>query len=354
MRIRPSHVTEARFKGSNERIVGASGELNAGSRSELISRLAELASMIAAGDVAPFTAEEAETASVAERRAAVTGAFHDREGSDWAELGASLSGEITTRVEREGFMRTILEKNDLQQGNLPRIRIREPNVRAVLSRGVAQTFAQYVRDKFITADEFAIVSNPHVSEIDLNQGTSDILEDKYFEGLEAILVQEDRTVKKLLDTTVGLYNDVTYFATGLTPATIGAAKTSLEQWRLPALNFLFAIDLLNDISVGTSFSTYFDPISKYEIVMTGRIGSLFGMTMITDGYRDPQLQVLEQGEFYITSSPNLLGGYTDRGPVKSVPSDQANQGILARGWYLSEIVSMAIGNAKAVVKGTRL
>lgn len=353
MRIRRNqHITEARFRGSNEHIVGHGGNINAGSRQELMQRLVELGSMISEGEINPLTS--AEVASAEERRVAVTEAFYDRETAAWSEMGAALSGEITTRVEREGFMRTLLERNDIQQGNQPRIRIREPNVRAVLSRGVAQTFAQYVRDKYITADEFYISANPHVDEIELNQGSADILEDKYFEGLEQILVQEDRTVKKLMDTTVGIYNDVTYFATGLTPSILGATKTALETWRLPALNFLFAIDLLNDIAFGTNFSTYFDPVSKYEIVMTGRIGRLFGMNLITDGYREPTLQVLEAGEYYITTAPNLLGGYTDRGPVKSTPSDQSNQGIQARGWFLNEIISMALGNAKGIVKGQRL
>lgn len=351
MRIRRNHVTETRFRGSNEFIVGANNEINAGSKQELAARLVELAAQIANGNVAPLTNEE--VASASERRQVFTEAFYDRSTSAWAELGASISGEITTRVEREGFMRTILERYDLQQGNLPRIRIREPNVKAVMCRGVAQTFAQYVRDKYITADEFHISANPHVDTIELNQGSGDILEDKYFEGLESILVQEDRTVKALMDTTVGIYNDITYFASGLTPAVLGATKTSLEQWRLPASNFLFAIDLLNDISFGTNFSTYFDPVSKYEIVMTGRLGRLFGMNLITDGYREPTLQVLGVGEYYITTEASLLGGYTDRGPVVSTPSDQAGQGIQARGWFMNEIMSAALGNAKGIVKAKR-
>lgn len=352
MRIRRPHVTEARFRGSNERIVGIDGNINAGSRAELLQRLVELSSMVADHEVAPL--DDTEIASASERRAEVIDAFNDRETASWSELGAAITGEITTRVEREGFMRTVLDRQEVAQGQQVRIRVREPNVRAVLSRGVAQTFPQYVRDKYITADEFHISANPHVDEIELNQGSSDILEDKYFEGLESILVKEDRTVKKLFDTTVGIYNDITYFATGLTPAILGASKTALETWRLPALNFLFSIDLLNDISFGTNFSNYFDPVSKYEIVMTGRIGRLFGMTMITDGYREPTLQVLDSGEYYISSAPNLLGGYTDRGPVKSTPSDQSGNGIQARGWFMNEIVSMTIANAKAVVKGKRL
>lgn len=352
MRIRRQHVTEARFSRGNERIVGSNGEINAGSTRELAQRLAELASLVASGDVAPLTNEE--VASAEERREAVVTAYHDHETAAWAELGAAITGEIVTRVEREGFLRSIFDRHDLQQGQVPRIRVREPNTRAVISRSVTQVVAQYVRDKYITADEFHVQASPYVTEIDLQQGSADILEDKYFEGLEQILVQEDQVVKRLFDTTVGIYNDATYFASGLTPSILGSTKTTLETWRLPATNFIFSIDLLNDIAFGDAFSEFFDPVSKYEIVMTGRIGNIFGLNMITDGYREPTLQVLDTGEFYISTVPNLLGGYTERGPVKSVPDDQAQMGIPARGWRMSELISVVLANAKGVIKGKRI
>jgi hypothetical protein len=193
-----------------------------------------------------------------------------------------------------------------------------------------------------------------VEEIDLAQGSADILEDKFFEGLEAILVKEDAVLKSMLDTSVGSYNEPVYFAGQFTPAVLSALKSSIERWRLPVSTMLFDVGLLNDLLVGTDFSTYFDPITKYELVMTGRIGRLFGMDMITDGYREPSLQVLDRGEVYLTSTPEMLGGYTDRGPVNSRPVDMGDIIIPARGWAMNEIISLIVANGRAVAKAKKI
>lgn len=352
MRIRNTnakHILDARFNNSRERIVGHDGNINAGSRQELMSRLVEIANMVQAGEIqSAETASQEETAAA--RRQAMVEAYHD--DAQWAELGSALAAEIDTRVEREGFMRTVFERAEVAQGAVPRFRIREPNVRAVLARGPIQVYPQIVRDKYITADEFNVVANPRVEEIELNQGSANLLEDKYFEGQEAILVQEDKTVVSLLDSSVGVYNDVAYFTT-LSPSIVQTAKYNIERWRLPSAHMLLALDLMNDMIAGNDFSTYFDPVSKYEIVMTGRIGRIFGMEIITDGFREPTLQVLEAGSMYVLSNPNLTGGYTDRGPVNSRPVDMHDNHVPARGWSMWEIISMVLANGKAVSKAQR-
>lgn len=347
------HALEANHRGSREKMFGNNGELNANDRVEALRRLSELASMIGAGEVAGLNDNGDIRETAAERRAAVEEAYHSTDGS-WNELGASLAGEINTRVEREGFMRTLLARYEVAQGSVPRIKVRTPNVRAVMTRGVTQIWPQFVRDKYINTDEFYISANPRVEEIELAQGSSDILEDKFFEGLEAILVKEDAILKAMMDATAGSYNDVIYFAGQFTPAVLSALKSNIERWRLPAVNMVFDVSLLNDILVGTDFSTYFDPITKYELISTGRIGRLFGTDMITDGYREPSLQVLDKGEIYMTSTPEMTGGYTDRGPVNSRPVDMGDQIVPARGWAMTEIVSILLANGRAVSKAKRL
>lgn len=351
--LQKKHVLEASFRGSNDKIFGNNGELNAGSKVEAIRRLAELASMIG-GDEVTFSNDNGNSReTAAERRKAIEEAYHSTDGS-WAELGSTLAGEITTRVEREGFMRTLLLRNDVQQGAVPRIRVRTPNVRAIRSRGPTQIWPQYVRDKYVNTDEFYITASPRVEEIELAQGSADTLEDKYFEGLESIMVVEDKTVKSMMDMTVGSYNEPIYFAGQFTPSVLSALKTNIERWRLPVKYTLFDVTLLNDILVGTDFSTYFDPVTKYELVMTGRIGRLFGTELITDGYREPTLQVLGAGEIYVTSLPELTGGYTDRGPVNSRPVDMAEMSVPARGWAMNEIISILLANGRAVAKAKRI
>lgn len=345
-------ATEARFRKSSERIVGNNGEINAGSKKELLNRLVEIASMVEGGDVITDEGSVVSKAEVAAERAQILNeAYHDDKA--WAELGSAIAYDIDTRLEREGFMRSVLMRGEVNEGSIARIRVKERYVTAIVSRGVAQVYPQYNRDRYIIAEEFYVTSTPRVEVIELHQGSGDILEEKYFQGLEAIFVGEDRTLTKQLRAADGIYNDLTYFNGVWSQTTLQAVKQKVEEWHIPATTCLVAIDLLSDVNAGTNFSTWFDPISKWEIVKTGRIGSVLGLSLITDGYREPNLKVLDAGEFIICGSPEYIGGYTDRGPVNSMPLDEFEKHVPAKGWSMHEVISMTVGNAKAIARGKR-
>lgn len=112
-------------------------------------------------------------------------------------------------------------------------------------------------------------------------------------------------------------------------------------------------DVMNDLLVGNDFSTYWDPVSKYQLLQTGNVGSVLGTSIITDGFREPNLRVLEDGELFFTSSPDFTGVYTDRGPIQSVPVDSYPDGSPSRGWSMAEFISAALANAKSVAIGMR-
>jgi hypothetical protein len=226
-------------------------------------------------------------------------------------------------------------------------------VRAVVARGIAQNWPQFVRDRYMTTEEFTISANVRVEELDLHQGSADILEDKFFEAQEAISVNEDRVVRNLFDASVGIYNNVTYFSGAFTPTLFQGLRFNVSRWRLPVANLVFAMDILSDFLVGNDFSTWFDPISKYELVQSGNIGSILGTNLITDGFREPTLAVLQAGEVYTCSNPEFTGAYTDRGPVQSNPVDSYADGVPARGWYMYEHISAVLANAKSVSKAVK-
>lgn len=356
-RLARQHITEANRPGSMSKFVGAGGEINASDKRDLLKAFAELSSAIANNDVFTDVSHSAQRTSsrevAAENRRIVSEAYNDRSGSSWAELGSGLAAELTERMEREGFMRNLFVRADVAEGAIPRIRIRTPNVRAVVARGVAQNYPQYVRDRYIGADEFTISANPRVEELDMHQGSSDILEDKFYEAQEQIAVQEDRVVRNLMNASVGIYNNVTYFSGSFTPTLFQGLRYNVSRWRLPVANLLFASDIMNDFIVGNDFSTWYDPISKYEIIQTGTIGSMLGTTLMTDGFREPTLRVLEDGEVYSTSMPEYTGAYTDRGPVRSNPVDGYQDGVVARGWFMFEHISAVLANAKSVSRAVR-
>lgn len=354
--IARKHITEANRTSSLTKFVGANNEINATDKRDLLKAFAEMANQIANGEMytdvsgnAPRSAREV----AAENRQIITEAYHDQSGGSWAELGSGIALELQSRIEREGFMRQVFTRADVAEGSIARIRIRVPNVRAIVARGVAQNWPQFVRDRYIAADEFTISANVRVEELDMHQGSADILEDKFYESQEAIAVQEDRVVKNLFDASVGIYNNMTYYSGGFTPALFQGLRYNISRWRLPVGNFVFAADMINDFLVGSDFINFYDPISRYEMIQTGTIGSFFGSNFITDGFREPTLRVLDDGEIYATSLPEYTGAYTDRGPVRSTPVDSYPDGIVARGWFMFEHIGAVLGNAKAVSKAKR-
>lgn len=352
----PLHGTEANRPGSMEKLVGANGEINASSKTDLMQAIVDLAAAVTSGDIytdasgsKPASAQEVASA----RREALIDGYNGPLNEGWAELGSGLAAELTQRMEREGFMRTLLMRGDVAEGSIPRIRVRVPNTRAVVARGAAAVMPQFVRGKYITADEFTISANPRVLELETHQGSQDLLEEKFYEAQEQIMVTEDKMLRSMMDVTVGIENPITYFSGSFTPSGLQSLRYMVQRWNMSAANLLFAMDILNDFIAGNSFSTWFDPVSKYEIVQTGRIGNLLGMSMITDGLRDPRLRVLADGELYVTGTPEYTGAYTDRGPVASEPRDSYDDGVAARGWYMREHISATVANARSIAKAKR-
>lgn len=350
-------AVHANFRGSKESIVGRNGEINAGSTKELMSRLVDLASMVAQGDVAMH--EEVASTPAEQKRArqeAVTAGYYSAQGSrEWATLGAAVSADLVETADRDGFMRRLLTRVEVAQGTVPRIRVKQKNVVAIMAASAVENRPTMLRDKYLVPSEFYIKYNMRVEERELAQGSGDILEDKFYETQEGIMVQEDRKFVSLLDETIGIANELQILAGGLSPATLQAMRGQILRWNLPAQTLLFASDVLDDIvgqGAGT-FGGYFDPVSQLEIVQTGMIGTLFGMQVMTDAYRNPTLKVLNQGDIYVMSNPEMLGAYTDRGPVQSQEVNSYADGSPSRGWNFYELISMVVHNARGVVKGVR-
>lgn len=343
------HVTESNWNGSHEKIVGKDGHLNAGSKRELMQRQFDLAKMINARDLFTdvsevITPDMGESVNLEE-------AYHDME--QWMELGSGIAAEITERQQREGFMRNFLDRADVAEGATVRIRVKTPNVSAIVSRNLGMVYPQFVRDRFLAVDEYTIHANPRVEELEIHQGSGDILEDKFYEAQEQIMVAEDRQLLAQFRKAQGIYNAPIYFVGNFTPTIMRGMTQNITDWNLPQAKMVFANDIMSDLLVGNDFTSWYDPISQYEIVQTGRLGSLLGLELITDGFREPTLQVLEQGEVHCTTTAPFLGAYTDRGPVRSEPVTAYADGQPARGWYLSEHISCTVANAKGVASAIR-
>jgi hypothetical protein len=348
------HPTETNITGTKSKLIGHNKEINASDKAELLRNIADLYKQMSSGTVMQASEQKVKTKeTVKERRQALAAAYEDP--SKFKSLGAAIANELSVTANRDGFMRRLLQEFDVTLGNQPRIRINYKTQFGVVASGPSQVRPIMIRNKFIYPPEFFVQTNLLIDEREIAQSPGDILEEKLIEGNEAIMVQEDRTAKRLWDNLVGVENPLITLMGSFTPQTLQSMRSTLLVNNLPADTLLFAADVWDDLLTNSSFTSFYDPVSEYEIVQTGVIGRILGMNLLSDSYRIPQLQVLNQGDIYLFPRPEFLGGYTSRGPVQAneVNGTTNGQGIPARGWYCFEILSMTCPIPQSVVKAKK-
>jgi hypothetical protein len=348
----PVLATELRRPNSNERIVGNNGEINADDNADLV---VQIANMMKAAETNHVVTESAALQAQKLRKThadMVTAAFRDP--SALSNVGKTLAEEIYITSNRQGFMRRFLKQENVTQGQVPHVRMQMKNVVASIASSASEVETKLIRDNDYYPPEFYISARPFIEQREINRNTGDILEAKYLEALEAIMVAEDRQWLALVNQTVGLDNGLTNMVGTVNPLTLGTFQTEVDRWGIPAANWLIANDIWSDIVGDTGFQRLLDPVSRHELVMEGRLGTILGMDVITDQFRHPEHKVLSQGEMYIVGSEDLHGQYTDRGGIDSAPIDGTQEKVPGRGWWMSETMSMVITNSRSVAKGIRV
>lgn len=353
------HALEAKRLGSNERYFDDKGNLNASSTKDAIMALAALVSDAQQGRVnlSPVRRGVETAEALADRmelRAALLEAYNDRTGHKWAEHGMAIAAEVTELSNREGFLRGLLLKGETTAGSPVRITVKQKNVTAISASSASEMRATYVRDKYILPPEFWVKASIRVDQRELVQGSGNQLEDAFFNAQEQIMIEEDRILKRLLDGTVNLLNSQQALVGGLTPTSLAATRNEVIKWGINTPTMLMATDLWNDIiGNAAAFGNLFDPVTQFELIQTGYLGTLLGMQVISDAYRAPELKVLNAGEMYLLGPQEQLGTYTDRGPVESEPVNEFQLGNPSRGWFFYELMSITVHNPRAVVKAIR-
>jgi len=320
----PILATELKFGKSKERVVASNGELNASSKADLVNQISKLIA-IASSNGGQEIVTEAQAVERQEmtklHKEMVHAAFNSAEAH--RELGEVLADELYQAANREGFMRRFLSRQDLSQGQFPTVRMRMKNVVATVAGAPSMVTHQLIRDNLYTPPEFYITTRPFVEQREIVQSQGDVLEEKYIEGLEAIMVGEDRTWYMMANSTVSIANNLTTVVGTLSPTSLANVRNQVTRWNIPAANLLIANDLWSDIVGDTGFSGVIDPVSKHELLLSGQLGIILGMNVISDAFRHPQHKVVSQGEFFVIGDAINHGQYTDRGGVDSSPTDGA-------------------------------
>lgn len=343
---------ELRFTGASERAIGAGGELNANDTKDLMRQIDNLQRQVQSGNITRDSTTAADARKARQARNEIFAAARN-DDNKWKDIGIVMAAEIQEAATREGFLRNVVIEETLGQGQRPIIRVRYPNVLGAIAVSPAETRTQIIRDKYFYPSEFNITANLEIEEREIAQATGDILDEKYREGLQAVMVQEDRMWKRGADESVGQYNPLTVISGGLTPNYLMSIANLVQGWNLATTTCLLSYDFWPDIATNANWVSVFDPVSQAEILLTGRLGQIYGLSVRTDGFRPPEQKVLNQGELYVVSDPQFHGAITTRGGVEPTPLLGPTQGRTTKGWFLSELISFMIVNFRSVAKGQR-
>lgn len=334
-------------------IVASTGAINAHDKRELMANIGALVMAASQGNIVNQTEVAARQEAFANHREVLASAFNDKTGAGFTALGEVMSEQIVESLGRQGFIRRLLGFKALGQGEQNQIRVRVKDVRAFSASSNPQAISSEVIQEYYRPQEFYLLGNILMEEKEIQQDTGDLMDDKYNDGLEALMTQEDRIGLSVFNTAASAVNDEFTF-TAFTPTTLQHMKSEITtQGGIPVNSMLISMDIWNDIVAEPEFQNWYSEIEKHELVLEGNLGQLAGMNIITDGYRIPTLKVLEQGQVYMFGIPETLGQIAQRGPLSVQSITKANDGIPKRGWFFQTIESISVVNARAIVRGQR-
>jgi len=242
---------------SNMPLVGANGEFNATNKREVMQAIATLHGMFQAGEVTSSYQNPKELAEVRAARAQrLEEAWADRSGQAWQALGEVIGDEVWQTLGREGFARKTLLLKPLGKGETGRLRVRKKDVISFFVTANPNVIASQVRQSYVYPPEFYLIANITIEDKEIEQASGDLLDDKYQDGLEQILVREDNVWLTLARQAAPTSNDLFFFNT-FTPTVFSEMRTQIARWGIPVTTAILAFDLWNDIIADTEFSSWF-------------------------------------------------------------------------------------------------
>lgn len=347
---RPYMTKSGKVAFANSRLSGNNGEINANNKQDLLEAINALQRAVGQGDYVEASASPADLE--VRKQELVTAAINDKDGKAWTALGEVIGDEVFETMGREAFGAKTLIHKPLSRGEIGRIRIRKKDVIAYFATRNPEVVASQVRQFYVYPPEYYLVGRILIEDAEIEQASGDLLDDKYQDGLEQILRQQDLVWKRLVDASATAYNDSFLFNT-FTPTVFSNMQNQIMRWGIPVSQAIISFDLWPDIIADTEFSTFFDPVSKHEIVMNGYLGRILGCDIHTDGFRYETLKVLEPGEVYFLGAPANLGVITRRKDLSTAPINLHLLGRPERGWFFEQIEGMSIVNPRAVAKGRK-
>jgi len=302
------------------------------------------------------------------RKVPISGKMTKEERDDWKRICAEAVsdptnqsvlrvGEVMSEIvyetmDREGLARNLLAIENVNQGDIARVRVRKKDIMAFMTLGNAAVTEQQIEQDWIYPAEGTLGCIVTIKEIVLAQGSPKLLDEKFEDMTEAIGVREDRLVKFVFDLAASSFNNLQTFVT-FTPATLTTLQDAVGGWNLPPATLLIAYDVLQDIRSDPDWHDFLGPVLRHQLSLEGYLPNISGVEIVVDGFRYENLKVLERGEVYMLTTPVALGTWTQRDKLQTKGIDKYAFGQFKRGWAGYEIISATVTNGRGIAKATR-
>jgi len=333
------------------RMTNDAGDINANDLKELAQKVNAIHAMVQSGEITESPDGKTKLQAQTAKHGELVSAFHS--GDDRMKvMGEVFAEDVWETLNRQGFTSQLLARKDVVDGQDNRIRLRRKDVTAFQVVNDGEGIAQHVEQSYIYPQDYYLQCQVLIEERELAQAGPELLDQKFQDALEAVMVRQDRILRSLLLATAGVFNAPVGFAT-FTPQTMTALRTQVQANGIPAANMLFSFDIWDDIIADPSFTAWWEPVHKYQLIMEGKLGSLLNMKLTTDGFRYDSLRVLAPGEIFVLGTPIALGQRGVRREVQSTEINHYPLGSPRRGFYLMGIESMHVQD-RAVAFGSRV
>jgi hypothetical protein len=138
-----------------------------------------------------------------------------------------------------------------------RIRIRRKDVIAFQVTNDVKVVESRVRQMYFYPEVFSLTAHVVIDEKEIAQASNDLLDEKFQDALEQIMVREDLILKTMLDQSIKVYNDVISFST-FNPQVFTLLRTAVRSTGNPAATMLMAFDIWDDIIADPDFVSWWD------------------------------------------------------------------------------------------------
>lgn len=267
-------------------------------------------------------------------------------------IGNMISSWVSSEVSRLGMRRTLLQDVVVKGQNI-KWRIREKNAYVHLTTG-----HKVVRGSTEGMNVYPPMYYVHhnlllnTTELSLSDEPEKILRKEIAEAKRGILVGEDSCWKMLADSVAEVNGGITLFKT-LDKKLFCTIVDRIHQYGTPIGAIVLAHDVWQD------FVTIFKDSPKFKMASqantaSGLLGSYNGANIYTDAYREPEIRILQPGDFYVLAVPNCNGRLSMyQSQLDYYAVDLRNQGKPEVGWFLESIQAMGFLNNHGVVKARK-